>query len=450
MSSINEQKPASISPIRQEYKRLQEVESELAVIWQCEVQAYENNNGIAAATSDYVALDTSAASSYGCYRNHPNSDGKITDPILFPYHDSLYPLLDCYDSIKHEEKTSNLKDGSIPPSKAPNPFAINGHRRSKFSPRLDPRGFHIEEVEFLEGHLPNSACAIRETILPLQRKIEYTEFIRDRSATGIGMGDILEAEAANQPAEEGDVLDEPRPRFWKLLMNDKPKPNWSWSTVSLGPDADEYDQDNVREDISNATNARDFSFLTWWELEISNKSSSSSHFQSLVEAAARTTATPLESTGVHYLFANSSDPNMVLMRVLKHAMSDLQRDFRLARSVLLLITDLRLIDDECSTQQGKTRNGLETLRRLLTIVSSEYIHCHGSCHEEYLANGGINHGALGENDNHHIDDNESIDLEETSNEENDEWEGYHNNARLNDSRELECPNHYCSDVSLFI
>lgn len=442
----NESKPEPISQIRQEYKRLQEVESLLIDIWQCEVQAYEHNDE--PATSNDVALDTSAATSYGGHRNHPNSEGKVTDPIVFPYHDSLYPLLDCYDSIEHEGETSNVKDDVVPPSEAPNPFAHNGYRRSKFSRRSDPRGFHIEEVEFLDGHLPNSACAIREAMMPPPRKIDYMEYIMDQDRNERSMDNVIEIDFANQPGVEGEALDSPTPRFWKLLTtNDKAKP--SMSTVSIGPNPEEeYDRAYLEEQLPIATDARDFSFLAWWEHQIvSNKSSISTHFQSIVVGAVRYP----RGIGPYCLFANSPHPNLVLLQVLKHAMSDLQHDLRLARAVLLLIADSRLIDDDCSTPQTETSRGLETLRRLLTVISSEYIHCDGLCHERYFENGGVNRGAPdGEIDDqashNNEQDHESIELEETSNEDNDEWE-HHNGVTMDDSRTLESPNHYCSDVS---
>jgi hypothetical protein len=439
MSSSNE----NITPIREEYIRLQEVEALLSDIWNCEVQAYEHsadggNSELAAASG----INTSASSSIGGHRNYPTIDGTISDPLVFPYHNALYPLLDCYDSIKQEDddETTHLKQAVIPPSRAPNPFTLNGHRRSKFSTRLDPRGFHIEELGFLEGHLPNSAWAIRETLMPSNRKAEY--LVRPEELN------VQQTEQREGGADEAIDLD--IPRFWKLLMNNNLK-NTS-SDVSLSPDVDESDSgvDDLRQ---NSIYARDFSFLSWWEHEIISQSTTSSESKAVLNLPSCEGEHSIED-----LFSNSEDANLVLLRLLKHAMSELQRDYRLARAVLLLVSDWCFCDERGLCSKGSDRekreaeSGIETLRRLLIIISSEYVQCSGFCHEWYLENGGVNHDGPHHDAHHHNDQNivdeESIDLEETSDEESDDGWGSENNTGLNDSRALDSPTHYCSDVSV--
>lgn len=459
---MNDQKAQpSTSPIREEYKRLQEVESIVTDIWQSEVQAYEQDNGstdvIAAAASNEAALDTTAASSHhGGHRNHPNSQGTVTDPLVFPYHHSLYALLDCYDSIKQEEDdvgTSNIKEEAIiiSPSQAPNPFTRNGYRRSKFTPRLDPNGFRIEELGFLEGHLPNSAWAIRESLMPCQRKMEFLRFRTDQEkgdrSSSLEEERIRAQEAVGLPNGEEADLASSRPRFWKLLTSatNGPNSNLSLENVSLGPIDVELDDDFVDKDMPIASNARDFSFLTWWEHEVVSNPN-----RTTTEGSSHSVS-PKE-TSMEYFLANSpEEASMVLLRVLKHSMSDLQRDFKLARAVLLLIADLYLMDGDNS----ESSMGLEILRRMLVIISLEYIHCNGSCHEAYFAIGGLEHFAQAAHEHdddefsHNIEEHESIDLEETTNEDNEEWD-VHNNTALNDSQLAESPTHYCQDVSSFL
>eukprot|EP00956_Cyclotella_meneghiniana_P013596 scaffold19744_cov71-Cyclotella_meneghiniana.AAC.2 len=363
MSSSNDQKQLGpLSSIRQEYKRLQDVESLLNDIWNCEIQAYEQDHG----NGNAALLDTSATSSHGGYRNHPNVDGVITDPTVFPYHSSFYPLLDCYDSINHNESAGVYNLDAVPPSEAPNPFTRNGHRRSKFSPRLDPQG---------------------------------------------------------------------------LLMNNDSK--LSSSNVSLAPEDEEYEYDteDIADEIQKGQNARGFSFLTWWEHRIMSNETILIDLDSKVA-----------EYSVECLLATSpQDVNLVLLRLLKHAMSDLQRDFKLARAILLLIADLEIIGKYSTTTQSESGDAIETLRRLLIILSSEYIYCSGSCHEYYLSHGGINHVAPNNANSivaHIVDSDASIDLEGTSDEDSDDGLVRNNRLTLNDSEALDPPTHYCSDVSL--
>ena len=427
-SSNDQKKQGSVSSIRQECKRLQDVELLLYEIWTCEIQAYEQDNGHEIGNA--AVLDTSAtSSSHGGYRNQPNIDGIITDPTVFPYHSSFYPLLDCYDSINHNEASANLDVDAVPPSAAPNPFSRNGHRRSKFSPRLDPQGVHITELDFVEGHLPNSASALFQTLMPQARREEYGQFL-DGNEVDDEISDAMER-------HEDDEIDLIRPRFWKLLMNNKSK--LSLSNVSLGPDDEEYDSEQIADEIQKAQNARDFSFLTWWEHRLMSDETTSLDLDSKVA-----------EYSVECLLATSPDVNLVLLRLLKHAMSELQRDFKLARAILLLIADLQIIDKNSTTTQSESGD-VETLRRLLIILSTEYIYCSGSCHEYYLSHGGINHMATTNINGHAaliVDSDASIDLEATSDEGSDDGLGRNNRFTLNDSQALDPPTHYCSDVSL--
>jgi hypothetical protein len=67
---------------------------------------------------------------------------------------------------------------------------------------------------------------------------------------------------------------------------------------------------------------------------------------------------------------------IVLLEVLQHATSDLQRDHRLARAILLVMIEYKLLNDD------------ENLRSLLSILSSEYQNCNSRCHEDFITNHG--------------------------------------------------------------
>ena len=141
----------------------------------------------------------------------------------------------------------------------------------------------------------------------------------------------------------------------------------------------------VESDISiNAKNARDFTFLRWWQHAIVHERRGA--VNPLAEAEKNRPVADRYSP--ESLFADRPSATMILLKVLKHSISDLQRDFRLARAVLLLIADWGLCDEiEEETQEGREMSGLECLRRLLTIISSEYAvrNCGGYCHEWYIA-----------------------------------------------------------------
>lgn len=373
-------------------------------------------------------------------------------------------------NIKQDVKANS---SIVPPSEAPDPSARNGYRRSKFNPRFDPNGYHIEELSFLEGHLPNSAWAMRESLMPLKRKMEFIEFMMNRGIDMDGFEERIRAdeemahaqEAAAQAAEQPhgeEEADSLKPRFWKLLTSPiRPKSSLSLENVSLAPiDAEHNDDDYVEEEMQLATNARDFTFLTWWESEIASSNRNTTKladYQYTLDGCSHSIS-PKETSMEYFLATSPKEANSVLLRVLKHSMSELQRDFKLARSVLLLIADLHLIDDSnCNTLlQPESSTGLEVLRRMLIIISSEYIYCNGLCHETYLANGGVDHFAVAQDNDdeasHNVEEDESVDLEETSNEDNEEWEDHHRNtaAVLNDSRLAESPTHYCQDWYQFL
>ncbi|KAL3827603.1 hypothetical protein ACHAXA_002100 [Cyclostephanos tholiformis] len=422
---------APTTQILEEFKRLQEIQLDLANSWRDEVHLYEQFTS----TSAFVG-GVDDADNYHCgTRNHFNDRGTVEDECLFPYHTALYPLLDCYDSIEVVDR----KEHAHRPSPTPMPFERNGHRRSRFSPRLDRHGVRIEELATINEHLPNSSWAIGH-LMPRNRRLQYAEYEGTSSRTTQIAVDHPHLPVREEPDANVERETPPRHdnhRFWNILMDPVSEPVLR-SDISKPPeidseweDADDdeddgsghweniddeggYGQNIVEFDESaiaiSAKSARDFTFLRWWQHAIVNER------RGIVEHIAEDEKNRpfIDRYSPESLFADSPSATMILLRVLKHSMSDLQRDFRLSQAVLLLIADWGLCEDnEEEGQGGRETSGIECLRRLLTIISSEYAvrNCGGYCHEWYILNGGI------------------------SDDEDD----------LENSTRLHAPSHYCTD-----
>ena len=453
----------------------QEVRQELTNLWRTEVERYENSIG-----------------------NQYNSTGTIQNTNYFPYHTALYPLLDCYDSVAI---ATNALYYRVSPTPMPN--ENNGHRRSRFSTtrRVDRYGVHIEELASLHEHLPNSAWAIRH-LMPKNRRDQFDSY--EAAATVASETFSMQSEPAMNNNRELENVDNNNDnldnwntpvrrdnyRFWNLIM-DPVAETIPRSDISTPPNINDYEEeedddsgswedidsndDNGGEEILNvndavkyiaqgmhniASNARDFTFLHWWQniiiherrgvvvIHYNNSISTTQNEEeedSTIDGDIRYSPESLFAAYNHNkLFANAAsplnDPTMILLRVLKHSLSDLQRDFRLARAILLLIADWKLCDEnddyeyssnikeDASRVEEKMDNrskdvvssysGSTCLRQLLTIISSEYIRkCNGNCHELYIADGGIS------------DDDDD-----------DEDDDYNSS-----STRLHAPDHYCKD-----
>ena len=407
MATSKRQETSTTTPILEECKRQREVHSLLCDAWNQEVQLYEGgDNG------------------KSC-RNCANREGAVENTTLFPYHNALYPLLDCYESIQdYNMHELYYIDNVVRPSHAPKPYEYNGYRRSRVSPRIDRHGVHIEELFTLNGHLPNSAWAIKQTLMPEKRKVEFLQY--EKSHSDINNRDTQNAQIVHEHGLGVNIQDEAsrqnNNRFWNVLMNPVPEessvilsadvsvpPTDDWEDIEEGDDDQNNGTPYTKQDASNA---RDFSFLRWWENTIVKERRGVVISNIQPSETLRNSAQDLYSP--ESLFSDSSSSAMfILLKVLKHSLSDLQRDHRLARAVILLISDLGLCDDE--TINNST--GMECLRSILTIVSSEYVEsCGGYCHEWFILNGGNSDS-----------DNEYEDIDH--------------------SPTLNAPNHYCSDVS---
>lgn len=337
------------SEIQEECRKLQQTSDIVSASWSTEILAYENTSS-----------------------NKPNSLGVVTDETLFPYHNDLYALLDCFDGLggdtRNEEEDNNT---IIPPSPAPLPSRyLNGHRRKRSAPTVDAHGVEIMELAMLDGHLPNSAWAIRNAIMPLERKEQFAADENERE-------DNHEEEQPHQAVRQqhNDGIMHRNPRFWNILMDSKSEiTRIASSDISLMPIlldngfGDDDDSDNNWEDIDDSNSdvialkadattatygclARNFTFLSWWEQTI------------ISERKGMTSSMAVPQANL---------PSYLYLKVLMHSLSELQGDHRLARAVLLLMTDYKF----CSTDSDE-ESGLECLRRLLSVLSFGYIPCDG-------------------------------------------------------------------------
>jgi hypothetical protein len=328
------------SDIQRECKKLQETAETVEAMWLSELRAYEGISNF----------------------NKPNNLASVEEETLFPYHNALYPLLDCFDG---------LRDNINIAGPAPLPFrSQNGHRRKK-TPSVDAHGVEILELDMLDGHLPNSAWAIRHAIMPHHRQ---DQFANENLGSNNNTLKSNNEHQHHQPVREVNEGQRHRnPRFFNILINPLSEiTRVASSSISIPPldddGLDDDDDSNNWEDInednnndsvdilySNGNLARNFTFLSWWEQTV------------MSERRGTTSSTKAAQTTV---------PSSVLLKVLMHSLSELQSDHRLARAVLLLMADSKV----CSVSSSNVKeenDGLECLRRLLSVLSFTYVPCDG-------------------------------------------------------------------------
>lgn len=337
------------SDIQKECRKLQETAQALEANWRVEVTAYELQS----------------------LTNKPNNFGTVTEETLFPYDNDLYPLLDCFDGLIDKHDTA----GPAPLPLSFRPY--NGHRRKRSRPNtIDPHGAEILELTMLEGHLPNSAWAIRQAIMPHERR---EQFANDNESKGKAQN-AEEHQHHHPPVREvNDGQMHPNPRFFNMLMDPSTElTHIASSNISIPPligdddgnsdweDIDEdFYEDNVNDDeidvYSNGNLARNFTFLFWWEQKIISERK----------------GIPFPSTCTPQKSISSFVP---LLKVLMHSLSELQSDHRLARAVLLRLADCKACSFDESTNikdAPKHDNEFECLRQLLSVLSLGCTPCDG-------------------------------------------------------------------------
>jgi hypothetical protein len=445
------------TPVQEELKSLQEIENLLAELWQQEVHQYEQTITTSSSSLSVPGVlpggrgsDGNNSNNYlndghgnihNCVsRNHANSTGTIENESLFPYHTALYPLLDCYDSILdggyNDIRMMPYSSLSVVrPSPAPMPFELDAHRRSVNSPRIDRHGIHVEELDEITEHLPNSAWAVQQSLFPHHRKLQYNNNYMEYQMKCNNDHHQISTPIHHNENQDLERFRKDDYRFWNVLLNPELE---AWSNLlsedlsmlsEAESDNDEWEEnfEDTESDrdpeaeprytgldrMKSARYARDFRFLRWWRRAIILERRGVIHGP--VEVREDRLTLNNDRYSPESLFADSTSSSsamIILLKVLKHALSDLQRELRLAQAVVLLIADWKLCDDtkgracegtEVASNHGTDAiDGVDCLRRLLLIISSEYFSsCGGYCHEQYIAN-----GAMSEEDspNHYCSD----------------------------------------------
>ena len=113
-SLLSRYEPLSRRSVREEILSLRSSHHASERSWQDEVEAYEGGSGgrVVGAAGSLSSSASSPApvpqpppppssplvsgSVSASDRNHPNETGTVDHPHMFPYHDSMYPLLDVY------------------------------------------------------------------------------------------------------------------------------------------------------------------------------------------------------------------------------------------------------------------------------------------------------------------------------------------------------------------
>jgi len=335
----------SNAEIQKEEKNLQYTNDVIQKSWSDEVKCYEN--GSRQPPQDTITTSTTstaggvAAAEGKGDRNNNNttsaSNQPSFNPRIFPYHKCCYLLLDMYLCVEGEF-----------PYKVP--FYVE-----EFARRNDD--IVLED----EGYLPNSAYSVWASLVPMYRAQEYyLNFV-----------------------SEVHELEE------RLLLGGGERHGGDGS----GGGGSSRENTTIWISSSNNVLASDFSFLSSWSLELSKETKSwftCDHYGKEQDLQQQQQQHQQVQSSMQTLNINEQDfrknyfhglPSMgslprgmrtkVLLKLLKHSMSEIQRDHRLARAILLALMEYQCLDGS---------DGAEAFRYFLLTVESEFIHdCDEDC-----------------------------------------------------------------------
>jgi hypothetical protein len=282
-------------PLLQSYERLSSakvqiqadlahvVSQEMNSIWEEECAKYEET----------ITVVIDGKSRKVPRRNYANLKGDVTDPTLYPYDTSCYPLLDAYD---------HLYDG--PGQKQP----IEALAVQPCPVPLDVRQDALNRGNFnIQGYMPSSLHCIVETMVQnnvtwpvleefphVLRLLQESQFHNNKSV--------------GRPFSENDALED-------------------IEVPTLGVD-DYFGEDGDENGMSLASrDARNFKY------------------------------------GPKLLPRKRKERAAILLKLLRHSMSELQRDHTLATAVIVRLMRHHDLDD------------VTILRQLLAILCAEYVVC---------------------------------------------------------------------------
>jgi hypothetical protein len=280
--------------VRLQIEDFQQLETQLKQEWEEECHKYE----------ELMLISVDGRSLQVPMRNYANPSGTIMDDSLYPYHNSLYPLLDAYDALYLDNTAKHpISKNSIHPCLVPIDRRLYEGLREADDDEDEMDGF-----AGVESHTPVSVQCLAHTLL--QKRFHCCSYG--------SLAYLMQA-----------ALDKNQSFFTKLT-------SMKAQAALMGDNA--FYAAAAQEDIVEQNE----------------------------EAWIR------EDYGHEHLPLERSHRASILLKVLKHAMSEVQRDERLASAVSILLARHHDLDDT------------NILSRFLSILCSEYLVCTGEC--EYVWN----------------------------------------------------------------
>lgn len=303
-SHLSDFAPLDSAQVQAAVENFQSLSVLLEEEWETECAAYER-------TTDFGLA----------HRNYPNPDGRVQDEALYPYHSSLYPLLDAYDHLYQDGDDDHrpaLDASAVRPSVVP---LANRHYDAIVDDHDDDDD--LEEL-VVEGYMPASVQSVMESLVQPSAKLpdptDYFVLVQqviDHHARQLGS---WKDEVARKASQQGSSV-----AYWRQQATKQVLPR------------------KRRRKKGRAQ-------------------------------------PPTRPFGPSVLPNDRSTRTRVLLRLLRHALSELQRDYRLAAATAVCLMRHMDFDDT------------DVLSRFLAILVAEYVACNeGACTEEDFDEGLADH-----------------------------------------------------------
>ena len=273
-------------------------------------------------------------------RNYPNARGIVEDTSLYPYHDALYPLLDAYDFFLLDQQdsvpTTSALDG---PAEALPPSPIPLEHRIYINTYVDDDEDDEEEEEEMtrpshsvEGYTPASVQSTLFSLVQsnlLQITTDDSDITRNYEVVCSNFFRYLQ-ELLDETLTHAEALDLPLEAYYNKCQEVIDSTNEYWWVQARRP----IIAQTVSDDSTNTLGA-------WYPDTC--------------------------SLGPEHLPINRKERTTVLLRVLRHAVSEVQRDLRLASAVSVQLARHHDFDD------------IRVLQEYLIICNMGYVHCDNEC-----------------------------------------------------------------------
>lgn len=302
-------RPFSFYLVQDEAVQFECTKTEMNRLWDDEGSAYEQTMEVKVNTTN------SSKTFFVPRRNYINAAGVVQDTSLFPYHTAMYPLLDAYDCLYEPHQFQSKEE----------PVDEDAYRYCPSYPiqdRLLDQDMEVEDNLF--GYIPSTMQAVLESLV--LSKINW----------------------------DNDSEDDLSTREIFLIMT---KDFWRHSR----------DKFMILKNSSLVLNPSDLE--RYWATKINEIPEQCSHFlfQGSEEAFPRAS---MRQFGINYLPESRTERVSVLLRLLRHSLSELQRDYKISAAVLMCLQRFHDLDD------------VSVLRRLLAILDEEYIECDFPCNAD--------------------------------------------------------------------